>query len=59
VEKSRKANLDAIGGLGMMDLEVQLRTKHAGYRWFRVRAKAGRDVLGNVVRMAGSTQDID
>jgi two-component system sensor histidine kinase/response regulator len=55
---SRKANLEAIAGKRLMDLEVQLKTKDRGYRWFRVRAKAGLDAQGIATRMAGSTQDV-
>ena len=58
VDVSRKANKDAIAGIRSIDLEVQLKTKDRGYRWFRVRAKAGLDALGRATRMAGSTQDI-
>lgn len=58
VEISRKANRDAIAGKRLMDLEVQLKTKDRGYRWFRVRAKAGLDAQGVAIRMAGSTQDV-
>ena len=55
---SRQANKDAMAGLRPLDIEVQLRTKDAGYRWFRVRSKAGFDKHGRAVRMAGSTQDV-
>jgi PAS domain S-box-containing protein len=55
---SRHANQQALAGLGSMDVEVQLRTKSAGYRWFRVRGKLGFDTQGRALRMAGSTQDI-
>jgi two-component system sensor histidine kinase/response regulator len=58
VDTSRLANKDAIAGISSMDQEVQLKTKDRGYRWFRVRAKAGLDALGRTIRMAGSTQDI-
>ena len=58
VEISRKANGQALSGSHVMDIEVQLRTKSAGYRWFRVRAKVGVDAEGLGVRMAGSIQDI-
>jgi PAS domain S-box-containing protein len=58
VEISRKANKEAIATSRQMDLEVQLKTKDLGYRWFRVRAKAGLDGQGRPTRMAGSTQDV-
>ena len=41
-----------------MDLEVLLRTRLHGYRWFRSRAKVFRDAKGHAVRMAGSAQDV-
>jgi diguanylate cyclase (GGDEF)-like protein/PAS domain S-box-containing protein len=40
------------------DVECRLRTKSEEYRWFRARAIAVRDDLGQPVRMAGSIQDI-
>jgi PAS domain S-box-containing protein len=55
---SRHANHQILAGMGSMDVEVQLRTKSAGYRWFRVRGKVGFDTQGRAVRMAGSTQDV-
>lgn len=41
-----------------LDLEIQLLTKHAGYRWFRTRAKIELDSRGVPQSMSGSTQDI-
>ena len=58
VDTSRKANKEALAGIRSIDLEVQLKTKDRGYRWFRIRAKAGVDAQGRTTRMAGSTQDI-
>jgi PAS domain S-box-containing protein len=58
VEMSRNENNLAIAGVRPLDIEVQLKTKDRGYRWFRVRAKAGADAHGVVTRMAGSTQDV-
>ena len=58
VEISRQENKAAIAGIRALDLEVQLKTKDRGYRWFRVRAKAGSDAQGRATRMAGSTQDV-
>jgi two-component system sensor histidine kinase UhpB len=40
------------------DVEIRLRTKSGGYRWFRSRAQALWDETGKPVRMAGSIQDI-
>jgi PAS domain S-box-containing protein len=40
------------------DLEVQMRTKSHGYRWFRTRAKVHFDHQGKACRMSGATQDI-
>ena len=58
VEPSHRANIEAVQNTGVLDMEVQLRTKHAGYRWFRVRAKVGVDGHSGLVRMSGSTQDV-
>ncbi|MFY8044168.1 MAG: PAS domain-containing protein, partial [Rhodoferax sp.] len=58
VQSSRQANKVALAGGHILDLTVQLKTKNRGYRWFRVRAKTGRDANGHGVSMAGSTQDI-
>jgi PAS domain S-box-containing protein len=58
VEASRKKNKEALASGRTFDLVVQLKTKERGYRWFRVRAKAGLDKEGVATRMAGSTQDI-
>jgi PAS domain S-box-containing protein len=58
VAASSHANQQALAGMGSMDVEVQLRTKSAGYRWFRVRGKVGFDTQGRALRMAGSTQDV-
>ena len=40
------------------NIEHRLRTRDAGYRWFRARAKVFRDNKGNAVRMAGSVHDV-
>lgn len=40
------------------DIEIRLRTKGGGHRWFRSRGEAERDAKGNPVRMAGSISDI-
>ena len=40
------------------DIELQLRTKSQGYRWFRTSAKVHLDMQGKSKRMSGSTQDI-
>ena len=58
VEQSRSLLATALSGGPDYDLELQLRTKNAGYRWFRLRAKVFLDAQGNAHRMAGSTQDI-
>jgi PAS domain S-box-containing protein len=58
VEVSREGNKLAIAGVRSLDLEVQLKTKNRGYRWFRVQGKAGLNAQGVVTRMAGSTQDV-
>ena len=57
-EHSIKAGQDAMAGLRPFDVEVQLRTKHRGYRWFHTRAKVYFDGQGRAVRMSGATQDI-
>ena len=58
VDRSRESLRKALQGGEAYDLELQLRTKEAGYRWFRLRAKAYFDAHGKAYRMAGSTQDI-
>jgi PAS domain S-box-containing protein len=40
------------------DVEYRLRTKSAGYRWFRARGQAIWDDAGNATRMAGSITDV-
>ncbi len=40
------------------NVEYRLRTKNAGYRWFRARAELERDGVGNPQRMIGSITDI-
>jgi PAS domain S-box-containing protein len=40
------------------DLELLMRTRHNGYRWFRTRAKVHFDDLGVAQRMSGASQDI-
>ena len=58
VEPSRTLLLTALAGGPPYDMELQLRTRDAGYRWFRLRAKVFFDEHGNAIRMAGATQDI-
>ena len=41
-----------------LDVEHQLLTQHAGYRWFRTRGNVFFDDHGAVCRMAGTLQDI-
>jgi PAS domain S-box-containing protein len=55
---SAQAGLDAFAGLRPFDIEVQLKTKDRGYRWFRTRAKVYFDSSGRPARMSGATQDI-
>ncbi len=55
---STQAGLDAFAGLRPFDIEVQLKTKDRGYRWFRTRAKVYLDASGRPARMSGATQDI-
>ncbi|MEO8630867.1 MAG: EAL domain-containing protein, partial [Betaproteobacteria bacterium] len=40
------------------DVEHRLKTKSGEYRWFRLRGKSVRDILGVPMRMAGSITDI-
>jgi diguanylate cyclase (GGDEF)-like protein/PAS domain S-box-containing protein len=40
------------------DVEIRLRTKHGGYRWFRTRGQSVRDAGGIAIRMAGAITDI-
>jgi len=40
------------------DLELRLRTRSGGYRWFRTAGEASRDAAGRPIRMAGSISDI-
>ena len=40
------------------DLEIQMRTRTQGYRWFRMRAKVHRNAHGQAHRMSGALQDI-
>ena len=58
VQHSRTLLLAAMAGGPDYDMELQLRTKEAGYRWFRLRAKVFFDAQGQARRMAGATQDI-
>jgi PAS domain S-box-containing protein len=41
------------------DVEYQLKTRSAGYRWFRASGATLRDGAGNPLRVAGSLKDID
>ncbi len=41
------------------DVEYQLKTRTAGYRWFRACGTTLRDGSGNPLRVAGSLKDID
>lgn len=56
--QSRGLLQEALAGGADYDMEMLLRTKHAGYRWFRLRAKVYFDAQGKAIRIAGSTQDI-
>ncbi len=58
INESLQAGQDAFAGIRNFDLELQMRTRDQGYRWFRTRAKVFRDAQGNPIRMSGSTQDI-
>ncbi|MBC7619063.1 MAG: PAS domain S-box protein, partial [Candidatus Saccharibacteria bacterium] len=58
VEHSRTKMSAALAGGLPYDMELQLRTRDAGYRWFRLRAKVFFDEHGKANRMAGATQDI-
>ncbi len=58
VALSRERLNIALAGGTAYDLEMQLQTKNAGYRWFRLRAKVFFDAQGRAYRMAGSTQDV-
>ena len=58
VERSRTMLSAALAGGPPYDMELQLRTRDAGYRWFRLRAKVFFDEYGKANRMAGATQDI-
>lgn len=58
MERSEELIKLALNGGQDYDFELQLRTKGAGYRWFRARAKAFLDAGGKAYRMAGSLQDI-
>ena len=41
-----------------MDGEYRVLTRNANYRWFRVRASARHDALGNIIRWYGTLEDI-
>ena len=41
-----------------LDLEVRMRTRVGGYRWFRLRGSPGLDAGGRVIRTSGSMQDV-
>ena len=58
VPVSQAAWRDAFAGKRPYDVELQLRTKSRGYRWFRTRAKVHFDAQGRATRMSGATQDI-
>jgi signal transduction histidine kinase/DNA-binding response OmpR family regulator len=49
---------EAVTAKNGFEIEVQLRTKDRGYRWYRTRAKVYLDAGGRPQRMAGATQDI-
>jgi PAS domain S-box-containing protein len=57
-EESKRALKAALGGGVDYDVELQLQTKDAGYRWFRLHGKVYFDANGKAQRMAGSAQDI-
>jgi PAS domain S-box-containing protein len=40
------------------DVEIRLRTKSGGHRWYRARAAAERDGSGRPLRVSGSLQDV-
>jgi PAS domain S-box-containing protein len=40
------------------DVEIRLRTKSSDYGWYRARARAERDSVGQPVRLSGSLQDV-
>lgn len=42
----------------IMNIDFRMKTKHRGYRWFNSHAKADRDAIGRMLRMAGSLTDI-
>jgi PAS domain S-box-containing protein len=44
---------------GACDVEIRLRCRPKGYRWFRVRGRAMTDALGATTRIAGVITDID
>ncbi len=48
-----------LAGLTLLDLELRLRCKDGGYRWFRYRGQAVTDERGQLSRMAGSLSDED
>jgi PAS domain S-box-containing protein len=52
------AHLTDHSGKTPYDVEYQLKTRHAGYRWFRARGTTLRDANGNPLRVAGSLTDI-
>ena len=54
LEQSRTLLLAAMAGGPAYDMELQLRTREAGYRWFRLRAKVFFDAQGKAHRMAGA-----
>ncbi|MFO1265009.1 MAG: PAS domain S-box protein [Rhodoferax sp.] len=58
VPVSQAAWRDAFAGKRPYDVELQLRTKSRGYRWFRTRGKVHFDAQGRAVRLSGATQDI-
>ena len=58
VPATQAAARDAFADKRPYDVELQLRTKSHGFRWFRTRAKVHFDAQGRAVRMSGATQDI-
>ncbi len=58
VAVSAQALQDTFAGLRPFNMEVQLKTRDRGYRWFSTRAKVYFNDHGQPARMSGATQDI-
>lgn len=48
-----------INGNGAYNIDIRLRKKFLGYRWFHAKGKVFKDVKSNAFRMAGSIIDIN